>query len=138
MPDIRLLRVNTKGRAEFSAAGEGVLQVSSLSHLAQTVVNQLMTTPGSDRMSPSRGAGLGDLCRRHRTNSKELKEKIAERIEKVELQMKNEQRQLNLKKEEKLQSLTLVSAEPDPNKPTRLNIIVAVRSKADEQAQIVV
>lgn len=139
MPDIRLLRVDDETRrARFSATDEGVLQVSGVAHLAQTVVNHLLTTPGSDRLSPHRGGGLSDLCRQHRANSKALQEKIAERIEKIGEQIRDEQQQLNLRGSEKLQSLSLVSAEPDEENPTRLNIIVGVRSQADDQAQIVV
>lgn len=115
-----------------------MLRVTSIAHLAQTVVNQLMTTPGSDRLSPTRGAGLSDLCRRHRTNSQKLQEKIGERIEKVNMQMQDEQRQLDLSPQERLESITLISATPDPDKPTRLNIVIGVRSQAGEQAQIVI
>jgi hypothetical protein len=138
MPDIRVLRVDEGGRAHFSAVYEGTLQVSGIAHLAQTIVNHVLTTPGSDRLNQSRGAGLADLCRRYRTNSKELQDKIADRIETVNTQIKNEQEQLNLRDEEKLESLTVVSATPDENKPTRLNIVLAVRSKAGDEAQIVV
>jgi hypothetical protein len=138
MPDIRLLRVDQDGRAEFSAVNEGVLQVSSLAHLVQTVINHLLTTPGSDRLSPNRGAGLSDLCRQYRTNSKELQEKIAERIEKVDKQIRDEQGQLNLRPSERLDSLTLLSAAPDPDNPARLNIVVGIQSEADEQAEIVI
>ena len=136
MPDIRLLRVDGDERAAFSVADRSILQISGLAHLVQTVVNHLLTTPGSDRLSPHRGAGLSDLCRRHRTNSAELKDQIADRIDRVDQQIRDEQSDLSLKESERLESLSLISATPDPDRPTRLNIVVGIESAAGEQAQI--
>lgn len=136
MSDIRLLRVNKDGRASFSASGESVLQVGGLAALSQTVVNHLLTTPGSDVLNKKRGAGLSDLCRRYRTNSKDLQEKIADRIQKVNTQIKDEQRQLALPPAERLEDLTLISATPDEENPSRLDIIVGIQSKASERARV--
>lgn len=137
--DIRILRVSPdKNKAQFEIAGQPILQTEGLAALVQIVINHLMTSRGSDRLNPERGAGLARLCRRHRTNSQELQEKIASYIEETESQIRQEQSQLQLPPEEKLQSLSLLSAKPDEENPTVLNINVAVRSEAGDETRIVV
>lgn len=136
MGDIRILHVDDTSRASFQVPGASTLQVSGIAHLVQVVVNHLMTTPGSDRLSPHRGAGLADLCRKHRTNSERLQEKIVERLERVESQIRDEQKQLNLPSEERLRSLSLVSATPDEDRPTQLNIIIGIQSETGDATQV--
>lgn len=136
MADIRLINVPTDGAVTYQIPGQVPLQAKGVVALAQAVVNNLLTTPGSDALSPTRGAGLADLTRRHRTNSQKLRERIASRVDELAEEMKNEQQQLDLPPEETLDSLAVANIERSEDSPDRLDIYITVRSAANESAQL--
>jgi hypothetical protein len=136
MSDIRLLDLTSDDRVRFSVEDVPRLQTRGLAHLIQVVVNQLLTTPGSDRLNQKRGGGLADLTRRYRTNSQELRQQIAGRIQEVQTQIVEEQKQLTLPPEEKVESISVESISTDENDPSVLNINLIVRAQSGDAAEV--
>lgn len=136
MADIRLLSVPSDGPVTYEIAGRTPLRAEGVVHLAQTVVNNLLTTPGSDALSPNRGAGLADLTRKYRTNSADLRERITSRVDDLAVEMKQEQQQLDLPPDEMLQSLSVSGIEQNEDTPGRLDIYITVQSAAGQRAEL--
>lgn len=136
MADIRLLQIPSDGAVTYKIPGEVPLRAEGIVSLAQAVVNNLLTTPGSDAMSPNRGAGLGDLTRRYRTNSSDLREEIKSRVDELAVEMKNEQQELDLPPDETLASMSVSRVSRNSDDPSQLDIFITVRSAAGQNAEL--
>lgn len=136
MADIRLLQIPSEGAVTYKIPGEVPLRAEGIVSLAQAVVNNLLTTPGSDALSPNRGAGLGDLTRRYRTNAADLREEIKSRVDELAVEMKDEQQQLDLPPEETLGSMSVNRIEQNDDTPSQLDIYIAIRSAAGRGAEV--
>ncbi|MCS4157644.1 hypothetical protein [Salinibacter ruber] len=136
MADIRLLQIPSDGAVTYKIPGEVPLRAEGIVSLAQAVVNNLLTTPGSDALSPNRGAGLGDLTRRYRTNSSDLREEIKSRVDELAVEMKNEQQELDLPPDETLASMSVSGVNRNSDDPSQLDIFITVRSAAGQNAEI--
>jgi hypothetical protein len=136
MADIRLLQIPSDGAVTYKIPGEVPLRAEGIVSLAQAVVNNLLTTPGSDALSPNRGAGLGDLTRRYRTNSSDLREEIKSRVDELAVEMKNEQQELDLPPDETLASMSVSRVSRNSDDPSQLDIFITVRSAAGQNAEI--
>lgn len=128
MPDIRILKVDANNAANLSLKGQANPQCEGVISLLQAVVANLLTTPGTDRLIMNRGGGLGDLCRKYRALSPELKEALAERIQATEFFMIEEQRRLDLPEDERLVSLELRAVVPDADDPSAVNIEIGLKA----------
>lgn len=109
MPDIRLFKVidNTVG---YNISGQLIPMCEGVVSLLQVVVNHLMTTPGSDIFNPNRGGNLLNVVRRTRVGTDALKDALVTSVRKVEFDILEDQRVVPLSADERLVSLTFISA----------------------------
>jgi hypothetical protein len=138
MIDARIIHIDRNSRVRLSITGQLNPLCAGLAGLVQNVVLSLLTTPGSSAMSPRRGAGLGEFCRRSRMENDTLTEAVAERIKELEFLILEEQKSLTLSDDERLVSLDVISVERSMTDRTEVLIEVGLRNAAGASVSVAI
>lgn len=126
MPDIRLLTL-TGDTVSYDARRQLVPMCEGPAMLVQIVLNHLITTPGSDMFTPTRGGGLLQILRRMRIGSPGCEQAIGASVRKVEFDILEDQKGLPLKDDERLASLQFLSVTPIKGHPDRALIALQMK-----------
>lgn len=133
--DIKVAQIDSDtGKVTFTF-GMGTPEfVTGINKLAQIAMVKLLKSTGRDVLDPEKGGGLLGLIggNINPDDTSEITADIAPRIKKVELEMLDEQLNVDLPAEERLQRLNLSTVSVDPDDVTGYNLEVELISEADE------
>jgi hypothetical protein len=133
--DLRLYQVGSDGSVSLGIGAVPTF-IKGIELLAQMVIIAYLENPGQDVDYPSEGSGVRTLIGQFDVvNEKDLKVEFLNRTTKIEQEIVARQAKLDIKSDEKLKKINIVSLNIDP---TSSDLIASVSIENQANQQLVV